>query len=359
MATPVPEIPIFDLSDFLAGKDSAAETCKQMADYIHRTGILVIRDPRVHEENNNTFIDMMERYYDLPDEVKLKDIRPEIHYQLGATPENTESCRCFQTPSCMEEISTWPAERRPHLPVGPDPKWRFFWRLGKWPEKTQFPALNADQVIPDGFPEWSHVMDLWGKLMLTAVSTVAAMVAVGLDLPRDTFTKRMEYGPHLLAPTGSNLNKYSDLGTIFAGYHTDLNFLTIHGKSRFPGLNAWLRDGTRMPVRVPDGCLLVQAGKQIEYLTGGFITAGFHEVVSTEATRAAIAKAKEEGRICWRVSSTLFSHIGSDEVLQPLEPFRTPEAVAKYPSVLTGDQVQNELNVIKLGKGVAEATATA
>ena len=39
---------------------------------------------------------------------------------------------------------------------------------------------------------------------------------------------------------------------------SDLNFLTIHGKSRFPGLHVWLRDGTRMPVRVPDGCLFIQ-----------------------------------------------------------------------------------------------------
>ena len=45
---------------------------------------------------------------------------------------------------------------------------------------------------------------------------------------------------------------------VFAGYHYDLNFLTIHGKARFPGLHVWLRDGRRVPVKVPDGCLLLQ-----------------------------------------------------------------------------------------------------
>jgi hypothetical protein len=39
----------------------------------------------------------------------------------------------------------------------------------------------------------------------------------------------------------------------------DLNWMTIHGKSRFPGLFIWLRDGRRVPVAVPDGCLLLQA----------------------------------------------------------------------------------------------------
>lgn len=61
-------------------------------------------------------------------------------------------------------------------------------------------------------------------------------------------------------------------------YHSDLNFLTVHGKSRFPGLYIWLRNGSRVAVRIPEGCLLVQAGKQMEHLTGGHVMAGMHEV---------------------------------------------------------------------------------
>lgn len=55
---------------------------------------------------------------------------------------------------------------------------------------------------------------------------------------------------------------------------------TIHGKSPFPGLFIWLRDGRRVPVRIPEGCLLIQAGKELEWLTAGTITAGMHEVNS-------------------------------------------------------------------------------
>jgi hypothetical protein len=90
----------------------------------------------------------------------------------------------------------------------------------------------------------------------------------GFGEDRDAFTSRMHLGPHLLAPTGSDLARYNKPGTVFAGWHSDLNFLTIHGKSNFPGLSVWTREGKKMGVKVPDGCLLVQAGKQIEYLTG-------------------------------------------------------------------------------------------
>lgn len=124
---------------------------------------------------------------------------------------------------------------------------------------------------------------LTGKLLGTAL-TVAEAVARGLGLPPDAFTSRMRCGPHLLAPTGSDLQRHGALGTVFAGYHYDLNFLTLHGRSRFPGLFVWLRDGRRVPVRIPPGCILVQAGKQMEWLTGGHVQAGMHEVRWAEHT---------------------------------------------------------------------------
>ena len=92
--------------------------------------------------------------------------------------------------------------------------------------------------------------------MIDGVFTVAEMTAIGLDLEANTFTQLMNGGEHLLAPTGSDLLRY-DVGTVFAGFHYDLNFLTIHGKSRYPGLFIWLRSGEKISVAVPDGHLLV------------------------------------------------------------------------------------------------------
>jgi len=92
--------------------------------------------------------------------------------------------------------------------------------------------------------------------------------------------------PHILAPTASDLVKYGQKDTILAGFHTDLNFLTIHGRSRYPGLHIWARNtGKRLAVKIPEGnYLLVQAGKQLEHISGGLIKAGFHEVVVNDKT---------------------------------------------------------------------------
>jgi hypothetical protein len=43
------------------------------------------------------------------------------------------------------------------------------------------------------------------------------LVAGRFGLPASTFTDAMHNGPHLLAPTGSDMKQHGAVGTIFAG----------------------------------------------------------------------------------------------------------------------------------------------
>ncbi len=43
-------------------------------DFIHRTGVLVVRDPRVSSADNDTFLSMMQRYYSQPTEVRAAEL---------------------------------------------------------------------------------------------------------------------------------------------------------------------------------------------------------------------------------------------------------------------------------------------
>ena len=77
---------------------------------------------------------------------------------------------------------------------------------------------------------------------------------------------------------------------------------------------------------MPEGHLLLQAGKQFEWLTGGYINCGFHEVIYTDKTEEAREKVLGEGGIPWRISSTLFSHLNYDETLKPIGQFLNAES---------------------------------
>ncbi|KAG8391294.1 hypothetical protein BUALT_Bualt01G0173000 [Buddleja alternifolia] len=354
------QIPVIDLAPYLdfdgelGGGDKEELDlklkimCSEVSRTLRETGALLVKDPRCTAQDNDRFLDMMEKYFEMPDEFKRRQERPHLHYQVGVTPEGVEVPRSLVDEEMQEKLRAMPTEFQPSTPTGPDPKWRYMWRVGPRPSNTRFKELNSEPVIPEGFPEWRDTMDSWGNKMIAAIEAVAEMAAVGFGLQKGAFTSIMKQGPHLLAPTGSDLRHHGQIGTVFAGYHYDLNFLTIHGRSRFPGLNIWLRNGQKMEVKVPVGCLLIQTGKQIEWLTAGECIAGMHEVVVTDRTIDAIRLASEENRSLWRVSSTLFSHIASDAVLKPLGHFVDSPLASKYPPMCAGEFVEQELSAINL-----------
>ncbi|KAI1071833.1 hypothetical protein LB507_004869 [Fusarium sp. FIESC RH6] len=376
LAEPSMNLPVIDLDVYLNNpieSEAVQEECRKAASALITYGALVLHDSRVSEEDNSTFLDILEDYFAQPTEVLEKDEKPELSYQIGVTLENTEKPKCAVDEPCLDVIQRLDPSQRP-LDItahSPDPKCRFFWRMGEQPPfETEFPGLNAANVVPEAphiRDRWEPAMNQWGTSMKSAVSKLAEMAAVGLDLPAQFFSDAGKYGPHLLAPTASDLNKYGQKDTILAGFHTDLNFLTIHGRSRYPGLHIWARNtGSRIAVKIPPGnYLLVQAGKQLEHITGGLIKAGFHEVIVNEKTIETIEKRKREvpDRPLVRISSTLFWHLGSDIDLTPVpnlvarakevrerqkELGRDEGRETEYPSMKVGHQVQAELKHIAL-----------
>ncbi len=72
------------------------------------------------------------------------------------------------------------------------------------------------------------------------------------------------------------------------------------------------------------------------------------QVICTEGTKAAVEAARAAGRSTWRISSTVFGHVQSDQMLQPLGHFAKLPAAATYPHLAAGTFVQQELEAINL-----------
>ncbi|PAV19481.1 Clavaminate synthase [Pyrrhoderma noxium] len=341
------DLTVIDLDIFLSSphdSDIVTRECKRAAEALTGAGALVLHDSRVSESDNSAFLDLMEDYFSQPMSELEKDVRPELQYTVGVTLENTERPKCAVHEPCLRIIQQLAPEERPIDVSGhsPDPKSRFFWAMTETPPyKTQFPTLNAENVIPQAEnlkKRWTPAMQAWGMYMKNAVEGLAKMLAIGFELPEDYFTNAGKYGPHRLAPTASDLVKYGQKDQILAGFHTDLNFLTIHGRSRYPGLNIWARNtGKRIAVKIPE--------------------AGYHEVVVTEATLEVMEKRRREfpDRPLRRISSTFFWHLSSDYDLSPIPSLVKKKAAygedldtSEYPKMKAGQQVQNELKNIAL-----------
>lgn len=92
--------------------------------------------------------------------------------------------------------------------------------------------------------------------------TVAEMAAIGLGLEKDAISSKMINADFYQSPPGADLTK-SKVGDVITGFHHDFDLLTLHGKSRFPGLYAWLNTDEKFLVDIPEGYLLIQSGKQL------------------------------------------------------------------------------------------------
>lgn len=337
------DLKYIDISD-----TSNMAECKRAVEYFEKYGIMVIKDPRVDSNQNSQFIDMMESYYAeasvrYESGEKMDEFKPENACSVGIQPSKREIARDH-----TETIKNFAASELPlsKMPPTPDTKWRYAYRIGE--DKNTGMGFVHPNVYPRNRPEFAGIMDSWGENMVRSVSDVAEMLARGYDLEADYFTSMMKDASHYLAPTGSDLARYNKLHHVLAHFHYDFSFITIHGKSRFPGLYVWLRDGTRLAVKIPDGCLLQQAAKQLEWVTGGKIFAGMHEVIVSEETIKSVEKAKAEGKSLWRISSTMFAGVRYDLELKPEGIFKNTESLKKYPPTLALDQCQDEFKAIKM-----------
>ncbi|KAK4703465.1 hypothetical protein P7C70_g2753, partial [Phenoliferia sp. Uapishka_3] len=297
-------LPIIDLDAYLASPISAAGQTQAAAcvEALVTYGAFVLRDSRVSEHANDCFLDCMEDYFAQHEEELVKDTRPQYHYQVGATLENTEKPKCHSDDDCRAVIASLSPEERPlDLEGGKaDPKCRFFHRMGISPPTTAFPSLGKENVTPAAFAaNWASNMEDWGVQIKYAVEDVARMLGDGLGVG-DALVEAGKYGPHLLAPTATDLVKYGQVGE------------------------------------------------------------RYHEVVCTPGTVAAMESRKANpstaDRPQIRISSTFFWHLSSDYSMDPARFSKNvdPSLLAMSrdesfaPPMLVGTHVQTELGLISL-----------
>lgn len=299
---------------------------------LHETGIIIVKVPPETTKINNDFINLMERYSELPVEVRKKHVRKESHYQVGLTPSFTEmprdNCDIVMTLGAIK-----PKKR--------DPKMRWFHRTTPIEEHTEFSDTTGTNIIPDEFPEWSERFNNLGDVFMQVLRNVNDHLS--LELGTD-LNDLIHNGNHLIAPTLMPLENI--IGTddkIVAGAHFDISYMSAHGKGKYPGLTIWTRNGTRIRVKVPDGCILIQAGRQLQYITNGYILAGFHEVTIGPDTEQCYYEALKNGTSTTRVSSTFFAHINSDKVMSVLPQFYTEGCEKTYPPVKEGVWIRSML----------------
>lgn len=318
-------IPIIDFTEY-------NPESKKVLQSLHDFGVLLIKVDSM--DANDKFLDLMEKYSTLPLETKKQHVRRNLHYQVGLTPEFIEKPR-----DRCDVVYKLDGKK----PNGYDPKTRWFHRMTPIDEDTEYTDITGENIIPNEFPEWESIFNGIGDYFMNLLEKLNQVISIEMGQKKEYLANMCHNGNHMIAPTMSDLTKYGNTGTILAGFHSDISLMTIHGKSRYSGLNIWTRKNEKIRVHVPDGCFLVQAGRQLEYITGGYILSGYHEVVVEQDTVEQLKKAIKQGTSTTRVSSTFFAHINSDKYMEVLPQFQTDKNVKIYPRIQEGKWLRNRL----------------
>lgn len=337
-----PELPVVDLDLFRAGRMTTQEMVR-VTEAFAELGVICLRDlqvtPYIQERFRQTMVGI---HGASPAELAALD-GSDTGYQFGMTPPNTE-----YPLDHSEWVTTLPPEHRPlTVPGEADPKSRCMWPTGERPRRSLWPKINVNAKVPERFHHIAGPLNTWGQCMLAAASDILQIIAIGLGLDQKCLSQMLKGGPHILGPTGSDFTN-AVLAQVLAGLHYDFNVLTVHGQTDIRALICWTRDGRPFLVEVPDGCLLAQAGKSLEWMTGGFFHAGKHEVDVTPESLADREAIIARGERPIRVGSPLFVHLATRHPMRPIAGDTSKRARAEYPWLLGGHYETIELAQINL-----------
>jgi isopenicillin N synthase-like dioxygenase len=324
-----PEIPVIAWADLLAGDAEAqARVAGAIAVGFGQYGLVYVSG---HPVGRPEVLDLYDRFLEVlqrPASEKATWGGPEIWYQRGWTPPNTEQAVIAGGEPDFKEC--YFAAPEPLDPVC----------------VRCYPEVYADNVWPEGAEAFRDGMLGVGHQLHEIGLRLLGACERALQVDAGAITDKTRGAAHV-----TRLLKYlplsaeqatADKRVLWGEEHTDFNVLTL-----LPG-GCFYRDGQRggrpersgglflrtrpssehptgqlLPGRPPEGCLVAQVGQQLEVLTGGRYLATPHGIVAPD----------EPGWI--RTSIAHFVHLGGRERVEPL-PAWLGESDAYLPPVLAG-----------------------
>ncbi len=309
------KVPELSLLSYVNG--SSADQVQFVDDIMYglkEYGFIVLNDHTVDQSKVDKAYELVNEFFALPVETKLKYYNEEGGGQRGYTPFRTEHAKDNENPDLKE---FWHVGRE----ITKDHKFAKYYPLNIWPsEIAEFTKT---------FNELYSSMDMTSKILLEAIGR-------GLDVPKNFFNEMVTDGNSILRtihypPTQNQDTKNS----VRAAAHEDINLITMLVGATDSGLELLDRDGSWLPVSSKPGEIVVDTGDMMSRLTNDVLPATTHRVVNPDDSSSR------------RYSMPFFVHPHPEADLTCLSSC-TNETPAKYPPITAHEFLMQRLKEIGL-----------
>jgi isopenicillin N synthase-like dioxygenase len=312
MATILDEVPLVSMADQAADPEGFAQKFGQS---FQRFGFAMVADHGVPQELIERAWAITKAFFDLPEEEKRRYFVEGGGGARGYTPFKTEIAKGAQYVDLKE-----------------------FWHIGRELAKGhRFEKDMAANIWPDRpegfketFLELFQAFDDAGDRLLSAV-------AIYLGLEPNWFDRAVKDGNSVL-----RLLHYppvaDDAPEVRAGAHEDINLITLLLGAEEAGLELLDKDGRWLPVKPPEGAMVINVGDMLQRLTNHVLPSTTHRVVNPPVERRGTP----------RYSMPFFLHPAPDFLIETLPSTISADRPNRYPAPITAHDYLHE-RLVEIG----------
>ncbi|WP_422000423.1 isopenicillin N synthase family dioxygenase [Reyranella sp.] len=304
------EIPLIDVTDFLAGRPGAAEVAAaQLRFAFENVGFYYLAGHGIPQSLIDTAYAEAARFHALPVETKLavKVDEHTIGYMPIPAKAPPNAAAQGKKPSQNEAYFL----RREKAPDHPDVvSNRRFHVMNKWPDEAAIPGFRA------------NVLGYMGA-MEALCRKLVRLYALALDLPANHFDESFAE-PHMIL----RMSRYPAIDAADEAVnslvpHTDSGFMTLLPPNKVQGLEIQLPDGRWLAAPGVEGAFVVNGGDILHRWTNEHFLSTPHRVRNLSGGL--------------RYAVPFFCDPNHDTVIDCLPTCRSEAEPAKYPPIKMGD----------------------
>jgi isopenicillin N synthase-like dioxygenase len=252
-------VPVINLQDFLSGdKNKKAAFVEALGKAYEEVGFVAVEGHGIQDELIDNFYNVVEAFFQLPTDAKLKYEIVELAGQRGYTSFGREKAKQSQVADLKE-----------------------FWQTGQYVEGEVMSSEDyPDNLEVNEIANFNELSKNLYKSFEKSGRSLLQAIALYLDLDEYYFDEKIKNGNSILRAIHYPPITHEPASAIRAEQHEDINLITLLVGASADGLQLFAKDNQWHDVKAGPGQIVVNVGDMLQRLSNNKLRSTTHRVVN-------------------------------------------------------------------------------